>query len=169
MDDDSLSRMAANATAKWNHQDALDGLNNRPLNTGSSGFSGPAASTATVLVVAALIGGAAGSLGGGEQWYLSSLFMAGVFVGIVLVLWAAYRTMQIATRGVVAGGSVAGRALAGLPAALLVGALLGTMASMAVPMFLGDDIPASEGMAVTVPLGAALGCVWGIRRLRRRG
>ncbi|HTV02248.1 MAG TPA: hypothetical protein VMF13_16995 [Luteitalea sp.] len=89
MDDDSLSRMAANATAKWNHQDARDGLNNQPLTTGYSGFSGPAASTTSVLVVAALIGAAAGSLGGGEQWYLSSLFTAGLFVGIVVFLWGA--------------------------------------------------------------------------------
>lgn len=160
MDDDSLSRRAADATAEWNHRVAIDRLNESRMPPAGSGYSGgggggsaPGVGTAivTVLVVSALAGGF-----GGLTWFLRSLMLVGgVVAGILVIAWLVHLVKR--------PSSLAG----GFGATVLVGTLVGSALGALVPTLLGGDIPLREGVATLGGLGAVLGViVGGVRAMR---
>lgn len=189
MDDDSLSRRAADFTAHWTeaalerrHRDAINGTGG-----GSWGPSGAGGgiSNLGVLVLAAVLGGAAGSLGGGEHWMASAAIGAGLFVGLIVVArvtfsllgwtWGLGMRGTEATARVVGGafGGVTGGALGGVLSgpvgAILRGALLGAVAGAGIATMAGGDIPMMEGVMKFAPAGAVLGLVIHlVRRTRGR-
>jgi hypothetical protein len=161
MDDDSLSRRAADATAEWNHQVVIDRLNESRTPHAGSGYSGgggrgssPGAGTAvvTVLVISALAGGF-----GGLSWFLRALLLAG---GLVVFILVAAWLVHLAKRP-------SGRAM-GFGATVLLATLAGGALGTLVPTLLGGDIPLQEGVVTMGGLGAVLGViVGGVRAMRR--
>lgn len=161
MDDDSLSRRAADFTAEWNHRVVIDRLNESRTPNVGSGFSGgggggssPGVGTAivTVLVISALAGGF-----GGLSWFLGSLMVVGGAVAGILVLAG---LVHLAKRS-------SGRGL-GFGATVLLGTLGGGALGTLVPALLGGDIQLLEGVVMFGGLGAVLGVlVGGVRALRR--
>lgn len=163
MDDDSLSRRAADFTAEWNWRNAIDRLNESRTPPAGGGYSGgggsgggssPGAGTAivTVLLISAIAGGF-----GGLSWFLGSLMLAGGLVGFILAAaWLVHLVKQPSGRAMGFGATVL--------LATLGGAALGTL----VPTLLGGDIPLQEGVVAIGGLGAALGViVGGVRAIRR--
>lgn len=161
MDDDSLSRRAADATAEWNHQVAIDRLNEARTPNVGSGYSGgggggssPGVGTAivTVLVISALAGGF-----GGLSWFVGSLTLTG---GLVVFILVAAWLVHLAKRP-------SGRAM-GFGATVLLATLAGGALGTLVPTLLGGDIPMQEGVIAIGGLGAVLGViVGGVRAFRR--
>ncbi len=189
MDDDSLSRRAADFTAQWTeaslerrHRDAINGTG-----AGSWGPSGVGGgiSNPGVLALAAVLGGAAGSLGGAEHWIASAAIGAGLFVGLIVAAKVTFSllgwTWALGTRGteatarVVGGalggvtGSTLGGVLSGPVGAVLRGGLLGAASGAGIAAMAGGDIPVMEGVMKFAPAGAVLGLVIHlVRRARGR-
>lgn len=163
MDDDSLSRRAADFTAEWNWRTTIERLNESRTPQSGGGYSGgggtgdgssPGAGTAimTVLVVSALAGGF-----GGLSWFLGALMLAG---GLVVFIFAVGWLVHLAKRP-------SGRAM-GFGATVLLATLAGGALGSLVPTLLGGDIPMQEGVVMLGGLGAVLGViVGGVRALRR--
>jgi hypothetical protein len=161
MDDDSLSRRAADFVAEWNWRTTIERLNESrtPQGGGYSGGGGGGGSSAgagtaigTVLVISAIAGGF-----GGLSWFLGALMLAG---GLVVFILAVGWLVHLAKRP-------SGRAM-GFGAAVLLATLAGGALGTLVPTLLGDDIPLQEGVVMLGGLGAVLGViVGGVRALRR--
>jgi hypothetical protein len=174
MDDDSLSRRAADITAHLNHQAAMDrlsqstwpqhggGSTSAPAGVGggsSIGFGG-------AIVIALLISAVAGGFGG-AQWFTTALMVSGGFVAISLLVTRLTRLVRNGdqTR---ASGAIGSRGV-GFLAMVLLGAIAGAAFGSIVPMLLGDDIPMREGILMLTTIGASAGVVLGvIRSVRRR-
>ena len=160
MDDDSLSRRAADFTAEWNWRTAIDKLNESrtPHGGGYSGgggggsSAGPGSAIVTVLLISAIAGGF-----GGLSWFLGALMFAG---GAVVFILAAGWLVHLAKQP-------SGRAI-GFGATVLLGTLAGGALGTLVPTLLGGDIPLQEGVVTVGGLGAVLGAIaGGVRAIRR--
>jgi hypothetical protein len=161
MDDDSLSRRAADFVAEWNWRTTIERLNEARTPEGGGGYSGgggggsstgPGTAIVTVLVISAIAGGF-----GGLSWFLGALMLAGGLVVFVLAVgWLVHLAKRPSGRAMGFGATVL--------LATLGGGALGTL----VPSLLGGDIPMQEGVAMIGGLGAVLGVlVGGVRALRR--
>ena len=161
MDDDSLSRRAADFTAEWNWRNTIDRLNESRTPHAGGGYSGgggggssagPGSAIVTVLLISAIAGGF-----GGLSWFLGALMFAG---GAVVFILAAGWLVHLAKQP-------SGRAI-GFGATVLLGTLAGGALGTLVPTLLGGDIPLQEGVVTVGGLGAVLGAiVGGVRAIRR--
>ncbi len=163
MDDDSLSRRAADFTAEWVWRNTIDQLNESHTPRAGGGYSGAggsgggsSAGPGTAIVAVLLIGNIAGGFGG-LSWFLGALMFAG---GAVMFILAAGGLVHLARQP-------SGRAL-GFGATVLLGTLGGGALGTLVPTLLGGDIPLQEGVVAIGGLGAVLGVlVGGVRAIRR--
>ena len=161
MDDDSLSRRAADFTAEWNWRTTIDKLNESRTPDAGGGYSGgggggssagPGSAIVTVLLISAIAGGF-----GGLSWFLGALMFAG---GAVVFILAAGWLVHLAKQP-------SGRAI-GFGATVLLGTLAGGALGTLVPTLLGGDIPLQEGVVTVGGLGAVLGAIaGGVRAIRR--
>jgi hypothetical protein len=160
MDDDSLSRRAADFVAEWNWRTTIERLNESrtPQGGGYSGGGGggSSAGAGTAVVTVLLISAIAGGFGG-LSWFLGALMLAG---GLVVFILAVGWLVHLARRP-------SGRAM-GFGATVLLATLGGGALGTLVPTLLGGDIPMQEGVVMIGGLGAVLGVlVGGVRALRR--
>jgi len=162
MDDDSLSRRAADFVAEWNWRTTIERLNESRTPQGGGGYSGggggggssagAGTAVATVLLISAVAGGF-----GGLSWFLGALMLAG---GLVVFILAVGWLVHLAKRP-------SGRVM-GFGATVLLATLGGGALGTLVPTLLGGDIPIQEGVVMLSGLGAVLGVsVGGVRALRR--
>jgi len=134
MDDDSLSRRAADFVADWNWRTTIDQLNESrtPRGGGYSGGGGSgggsSAGAGTAIVTVLLISAIAGGFGG-LSWFLGALMLAG---GAVVFILAAGWLVHLAKRP-------SGRAM-GFGATVLLATLGGSALGTLVPTLVGGDI-----------------------------
>lgn len=163
MDDDSLSRRAADFTAEWNWRTTIERLNESRTPQGGGGYSvaggsggassaGAGTAIVTVLVISAVAAGF-----GRLSWFLGALMLAG---GLVVFILAVGWLVHLAKRP-------SGRAM-GFGATVLLTTLGGGALGTLVPTLLGGDIPLQEGVVMLGGLGAVLGVVVGAVRAFRR-
>ena len=163
MDDDSLSRRAADFTAEWNWRNTIDRLNESRTPNPGGGYSGgggggggssagPGTAIVTVLLISAVAGGF-----GGLSWFLGSLMLVGGLVAFILAVgWLVHVVKAPSGRAVDFGAMV------------LLGTVGGGALGTLVPTLLGGDIPLQQGVVTIGGMGALLGViVGGIRAIRR--
>jgi hypothetical protein len=158
MDDDSLSRRAADFTAEWNWRTTIERLNESRTpqgggySGGGGGGGGSSAGAGTAIVAVLVISAIAGGFGG-LSWFLGALMLAG---GLVLFVLAVGWLVHLARRP-------SGRVM-GFGATVLLATLGGGAFGTLVPTLLGGDIPMQEGVAMLGGLGALIGVVVGAVR-----
>lgn len=174
MDDDSLSRRAADITADLNHQAALDRLSQSTWpqhgggSTSASGVGGGSSiGIGSAIVIALVISAVAGGFGGAD-WFTTALMLSG---GFVVVLFAVTTLVRLRRKGDtrIGGTGAVGARSVGFLATVLLGAIAGAALGSLVPTVLGDDITTSEGIFKLTPVGTAVGVILaGVRSVRRR-
>jgi hypothetical protein len=175
MDDDSLSRRAADITAHLNHQAAMDrltqstwpqhggGSTSAPAGVGGSSSIGFGTAMVIALVISAIAGGF-----GGAQWFATTLMISGGFVVITSVVVTLTRLVRKGDQPRASSTDALGSRSVGLLAMVLLGAIAGAALGSMVPMLLGEDIAMREGILMLTPVGAAAGAVVGGIRIARR-